>query len=137
MYKIKNIIKRCIGISLLILYLFASSFSLFHNHSEHNHSEHNHSEHNHSEHTETYFAYCESAHNELNHFSNCSHKEHLSKLKENCLLCNHFIIADYSILSILTDININFLFTNSFISNDKIFINGTFRIPNKSPPLLI
>ena len=127
MYKIKNIIKRCIGISLLILYLFASSFSLFHNHSEHNHSEH----------TETYFAYCESAHNELNHFSNCSHKEHLSKLKENCLLCNHFIIADYSILSILTDININFLFTNSFISNDKIFINGTFRIPNKSPPLLI
>jgi len=94
---------------------------------------HEHSDsHNHDE-----LSYCESITENLNKHTNCSHKYHLNKLHEDCILCDHYIPYDHLSLSFMIESNDRPFIVEDYEVCDRINSRESINLSNKSPPVLI
>jgi len=125
--KNRKIINQCISISLVIVYLFASSsIPSFHNHNDDHHHEHHHD-----------FSSCESLVQYSFYHSECSHDSHITASKESCAICDYFSNCNSEILGDIITSN----FKLYSLKKGQLFVSYYVLDPtntlNKSPPFII
>ena len=119
-------IKQFFAFILLACYfLLLSPFFISHDH-DHDH-----------DHDHVQELYCENTHNDLDNHLNCSHKEHITNLKEKCLLCNFPVVFDHVFSSHIIKPENRFLLEKNSPLYERVYFQEFINYSNKSPPVLI
>ena len=79
----------------------------------------------------------ESVTENLDDHTNCSHEQHLSNLKEDCVLCEYYTVYNHLFIAHTIESNDRSLIGKDYELCEQLIFQEFINHPNKSPPVLI